>query len=115
MADYNIQNEQTFFLKLRQYGTYCYINYGEGNKLKIDNYCSCCSNTLYLKERIKNELGIDINLQELKVNGIIMSDNDKLSTYGVHGGNEVELIIKMSPVEFMRLNQNNNYNKYYYH
>ena len=97
LADYKIQNETTLYLVLRDRGTYCYINYGEGKKLKIDRFCSSCCNTLYLKERIKKELGIDIELQELKVNGIIMSDNESLRTYDVYEGKEVELIIKKSP------------------
>ena len=108
LADYNIQRESTLHLVLRLgRGTYCYIIYGEGKKLKIDGYCDCCSNTLYLKEEIKKELGIDVKYQELKVDGKIMKDTDSLNTYGVESGKEVELTIKMNPEEFMKLNNNN--------
>ena len=106
LADYNIQRESTLHLVYRNRGTYCYIIYGEGKKLKIDGFCDCCANTLYLKENIKEELGIDIKYQELKVDGIVMKDEDNLETYGVQSGKEVELNIKMSPEEFMKLNKN---------
>ena len=78
LDDYNIQRESTLHLVLRFTGACCYIIYGEGKKLKIDRYCECCCNTLYLKERIKKELGIEFNHQELKVDGIIMKDTVSL-------------------------------------
>ena len=65
LADYNIQKEHTLDLVLRTGGgTYCYIVYGEGKKIKIGGYCSCCSNTLFLKVRIKGELGIRTYLNQ---------------------------------------------------
>ena len=36
-----------------------------------------------------------------------MKDTVSLNTYGVVSGKEVELTIKMSPEEFMKLNNNN--------
>ena len=104
LANYNIQRESTLHLILRLgRGTYCYILYGEGKKLKIEGFCDCCANTLYLKEKISKELDIDVKYQELKVDGKIMDDNSNLNSYGVSDGKEVELIIKMSPKEFLNL------------
>ena len=107
LADYNIQKEHTLHLVLKTGGgTYCYIVYGEGKKIKIGGYCSCCSccsNTLFLKMRIKGELGTDIKYQELKVDGKIMDDNNSLNSYGVSNGKEVELSIKITPEEFINL------------
>ena len=96
LADYNIQEESTLNLLLKPTGAYCYIIYGEDRKLKIDGFCDCCSNTLYLKKRIKEELGLDVRYQILKVDGKIMNDNENLITYGVSKGKEVELYIKMN-------------------
>ncbi len=108
LADYNIQRESNLYLLYRiRGGTYCYIIYGESKKLEINGYCGCCYNTLFLKEQIKKKLGIDVKYQELIVDGKIMKDTDSLNTYGVVNGKEVELTIKMSPEEFMKLNNNN--------
>ena len=104
LADYNIQGESILTLVYRSIGSYCYIIYGEDRKLKIDKFCDCCSNTLYLKERIKKELGLDIKYQILKVDGKIMNDNVNLRNYGVSNGKEVELYIKMNYEEFKKLN-----------
>jgi len=50
-------SESTLHLVLRfGGGTFCYIIYDE-KKLKIDRYCDCCCNTLWLKQQIEKELG----------------------------------------------------------
>ena len=106
LFNYNIQRESTLHLVPPRIGSNCYIIYGEGQKLQIGGYCSCCSDTLYLKKRIENELGIDIEHQELIVDGKIMDDIKNLESYGVYRGKEVKLIIKISLEEYMKLNNN---------
>ena len=105
LDDYNIQKESTLHLIPRvEYFTYCYIVYDNGKKLKIDGYCACCTNTLYLKEKIKDALGIEPQFQELRVDGTILNDSEKLDRYGVYNGKEVELSIKLSVSDFQKLN-----------
>ena len=101
LADYKIQKESTLRLVLRQAGTYCYIIYDGDKKLKIGGYCC---NTLFLKEKVKSELGIEPKFQLLTVDGKIMEDNKSLESYGVYQGKEVELSIKMSVSEFLKSN-----------
>ena len=81
-------------------GTYCYIIYDGDKKQKIGGYCSCCHQTLFLKERIQKELGIEPKFQLLKVDGKIMEDDKSLESYGVQDGKEVELSISVS--EFLK-------------
>ena len=103
LADYKIQKESTLHLVLRQAGTYCYIIYDGGKKLIIEGYCSCCNNTLFLKEKVKSELGIEPKFQLLTVDGKIMEDNKSLESYGVYNGKEVELSISLSELsEFLK-------------
>ena len=105
LDDYNIQKESTLHLIPRvEYFTYCYIVYDNGKKLKIDGYCAYCTNTLYLKEQIKDALGIEPQFQELRVDGTILNDSEKLDRYGVYNGKEVELSIKLSVSDFQKLN-----------
>ena len=95
-ADYNIQRESTLRLVVDTL-PYCYIIYEGGKKLKIRRFCTCCSNTLWLKEQIKEKLGIDIKCQQLTVNRKIMKDNESLESNNVTYGTEVNLnIIKPS-------------------
>ena len=94
LADYNIQRESTLHLVLRLAGTYCYIIYNGNEKFKIDRYCDCCCNTMYLKENIQSYLGIDIENQELSVIGKILKDEESLESNGVNNGREVILKIK---------------------
>ena len=105
---YNIQNESTLYLKLRfEEGTFCYIIYDKVKKLEIKGYCDCCSDNLFLKEKIEEELGIDKKYQLLVVDGKIMKDNKKLKSHNVNKGKEVYLSINMSISEFLELNKNN--------
>ena len=107
LADYNIQRESTLHLVLRLgRGTYCYIIYDNNQKLKIDGYCDCCCNTLFLKEKIEKILGIDKKYQLLKVDGKIMKDNESLNSNKVFSGKEVYLSINISVNDFKKLNNN---------
>ena len=59
-----------------------------------EKYCACCSNTLYLKNLIKEKLGIDEKYQILKVDGKILEDSQSLKDNNIFGGKEVHLSIK---------------------
>ena len=103
LADYNIQQGSTLLLVLRCGGTYCYIIYDGDKKLKIRDYPIWLCNTLWLKETIQKELGIEPKFQLLKVDGKIMEDNKSLESYGVKEGKEVELSISVSELsEFLK-------------
>ena len=67
--------------------------YDEGKKFKIRGFCSCCSNTLWLKEKIKQKFGIDTKYQQLVVDGKIMEDSESLESNNVIYGTEVKLNI----------------------
>ena len=105
LADYNIQKESTLFLLWRQpfKGTYCYIVFDNNQKLKIGNFCDICSNTSFLKNQIKNYLGIEPKFQELSVDGKILKDSESLESNGIKEGREVKLNIKISVNEFINL------------
>ena len=98
LADYKIQKESTLHLVLRSTGASCYVKYNEkGYKIRIDRFCPCCSNVIYLKERIQGILGIRPEFQELSLNGKVFENNRaSLESYGVTGGEEIKLTIKMS-------------------
>ena len=103
LADYNIQRESTLHLVLRNIGTYCYIVYDNGKKFEINRYCDCCCNTFFLKERIKNKLGIEPQFQQLCVDGKILKDDESLESNGVNNGKEVQLTINLSVSDFQNL------------
>ena len=120
LADYNIQKVSTLCLSLcrdplRMYYNsecrclynYCYIIYDNNKKLKLDQICFDCCTTLYLKNKIRNELNIDNQFQQLSMNGKIFKDNEKLKINGVCSGTEIELKIIMTPSEFKKLNNLN--------
>ena len=108
LADYKIQRESTLHLVLRLgAGTYCYVIYDKTNKLKISGYCDCCCNTLWLKQRIQKELGIDTKYQQLVVDGKIMQDNESLESNHVSDGKEVKLSINLDVNEFLKLKNQN--------
>ena len=94
LADYNIQRESTLHLLYRsQDEIYCVIVYENGKKFEIDGYCGCCSSPLYLKERIKERLNINIENQELSLNGKILNDKENLVQNKVVNGSEIQLRI----------------------
>ena len=103
LADYNIQRDSTLNLII-YIRSYCYIVYDEGKKLKISGYCSCCCNTLWLKEQIQKELGIEPKYQQLIVDGKIMEDNKSLESYiitnNTANGKEIKLNLNISITEF---------------
>ena len=94
LADYNIGREST--LHLRKPIKPCSILYDEDKKLDI--YLGCCHDrtTLWLKEQIKEKLGLEEKYQLLKVDGKIMKDNELLESNGVCDGKEINLSISVS-------------------
>ena len=107
LADYNIGKESTLRLILKLKPKPCSIIYDEDKKLDIYiNGCCGCLNTLWLKEQIKKELGLDEKYQELKIDGKIMQDNESLESNGVFGGTTVNLSIKMSISQFLEEKNN---------
>ena len=84
---------------------FCYIIYDEGKKLKLNlnNICFHSSKTLFLKEKIKEELGIEAKYQLLTIDGKIMNDDESLESNLVSNGKEIQLKIIMSVNEFLML------------
>ena len=96
LADYKIKKECNLYLKMRRWAGACYyIIYDGDKKLKIRDYPIWLCNTLWLKETIQKELGIEPKFQLLKVDGKIMEDNKSLKSYGVQDGKEVELSLRV--------------------
>ena len=93
LSDYHIAKLSTLFLSLEM-GTFCFIIYDEDKSFPIYRYCDCCCDTLFLKERIQEKLGIDVCNQELSVNGKILKDDEHLRSNGINNGCGVLLKIK---------------------
>ena len=85
LSSYNIQKESMLHLVLRMAGIDCYVVCNEtGEKITISNFCPCCSDVLFLKNRIMELTGIRPECQELSLNGTIFDENSKsLNSYGV--------------------------------
>ena len=92
LSDYKIPDESTLYLVLRRPICYCYIKYGD-QKIRISKFCSCCSNTLYLKERAGYLIDGPFKDIELVVDGKVMEDDKSLKYYDIHG-KVVELRVK---------------------
>ena len=108
LADYGIQKESTLLLtKSPGADNFCYVIYDEEKKLKIGGYCDCCCSTLFLKEQIERELGIDKKFQLLIVDGKIMNDEESLRSYELYKGKEVYLSVNMSVNEFLKFKEKN--------
>ena len=107
MHSYCIQEGSTLHLVLRLRGCpnrdiTIYIIYNNGEKLDINLRsikCPTCSgnqektNTLHLKKKIKEKLGIDIKNQLIIKNGKILLDSESLESNGIDDGAELELKI----------------------
>ena len=96
LADYNIIRESTLYLYLRKPRKPFSILYDEDKKLDIYVGCLHCATTLWLKEQIKEKLGLEEKYQLLKVDGKIMKDNESLESNGVCEGKEINLSISIS-------------------
>ena len=81
--------------------SFFHVIYNEiGDKLDIsmNEFCPCCCDVNQLKNKITEILGVKPQFQELSIDGNILKDNlAKISDYGVSGGSEIKLIIKMTP------------------
>ena len=99
LADYNIRREVTLYLYWRpkpKPRKPCSILYDEDKKLDIYLGCTVGLTTLWLKEQIKEKLGLEEKYQLLKMDGKIMKDNESLESNGVCDGKEINLSISVS-------------------
>ena len=96
LAYYNIRRESTLHLRQQIKPSSCSILYDEDKKLDIILGCTHCCTTLWLKEQIKEKLGLEEKYQLLKVDGKIMKDNERLESNGVCNGKEINLSISVS-------------------
>ena len=92
LSEYNMPDESTLYVTLNGAICFCYIRYGE-QKLRVSRFCSCCSNTLFLKQHAQGFAGVPLKDIELVVNGQVMEDDKNLAYYGIPG-NDIELRIK---------------------
>ena len=109
LAYYNIQREFTLYLYWRpkpKPRKPCSILYDEDKKLDIYVGCYGCVTTLWLKEQIKEKLGLEEKYQLLKVDGKIMKDNERLESNGVCDGKEINLSISISVSQFLQEKKN---------
>ena len=106
LADYNIGRESTLYLYLRKPRKPCSILYDEDKKLDVYLGCCHCETTLWLKEQIKEKLGLEEKYQLLKVDGKIMKDNESLESNGVCDGKEINLSISISVSQFLQEKKN---------
>ena len=61
---------------------------------------------MWLKEQIKEKLGLEEKYQLLKVDGKIMKDNESLESNGVCDGKEINLSISISVSQFLQEKKN---------
>ena len=96
IADYNIGNESTLHLVLRNaLGDCFYILNGNNKILVIGHYYFCfyCNNIKSLKNLIEEELGLKAEFQELSYNGKILNDSENINELGL--GDECEVQLKI--------------------